>query len=175
MIRYWQFLCLFLPLFLFWCLCQNYFKSLAIEEKRGIVWGGMYQSEAEKIHFWNWDSICTIWCKTFWQHFTQYPIFFYDKILAIIRSIPPTFFLFWRCWQSYKHLWPLSRNGRVSEGECLLHKLKNAILKLNLRNLVHTFCQHFTKIYYKSFPIKYWLLSGLFLPPFLVLMPLPEL
>ena len=39
---------------------------------------------------------------------------------------------------------------------------------------MHTFCQHFTENHY-SFSIKYWLFSYLFLPPFLVLMPLLDI
>ena len=35
--------------------------------------------------------------------------------------------------------------GGVSEGELPLRSWKNAIFKLNLQNLVHIFCQHFTE------------------------------
>ena len=35
-IKYW-FICLFLPPFLVWCLCLNYYESLAIEEKKGVI------------------------------------------------------------------------------------------------------------------------------------------
>ena len=54
--------------------------------------------------------------------------------------------------------------------ECLggvpSQKLKNAIFKLNLGNLVRTFCQNLLKKH-SSFSIKYWLFLCLFLPPFL--------
>ena len=42
----------------------------------------------------------------------------------------------------------------VSEGGCVPWRAKNSILKLNSRDLVHTFWQHFTK---KIFKVNYWI------------------
>ena len=51
--------------------------------------------------------------------------------------------------------------------------LTKCIHETQFARLVHTYWQHFTKNIL-FFMIKYWLLSSLFLPPFPVLMPLPE-
>ena len=42
---------LFLLSFLLWCLCHNYYKYLAIEEKKRGVWGGSAPSEARASNF----------------------------------------------------------------------------------------------------------------------------
>ena len=97
--------------------------------------------------------------------------------MAIFISIPPTFLVLMPLlgiiifWPLKK--WVCLRRNFPSEAE------KNAFFKLNLQNLVHVFCQHFTEIHY-SFPMTYWLSLCLFLPPFhfsfmilAIIMPIP--
>ena len=70
-------------------------------------------------------------------------------------SIPPTLLVL----MPLLEIKPLTMEKMgVSEGETPPQKLrKNANFDLNLQNLVHIFCQHFTEMHY-SFPMKYWLL-----------------
>ena len=58
-------------------------------------------------------------------------------------SIPPTFLVLMPL-LGIINFWPLEKL-RVFEGELPLRSWKNAIFKLNLQNLVHIFCQHFTE------------------------------
>ena len=82
---------LFIPPFLFWCLCQDYNKSLAIEEKKGVS-GGVpipLDSEAEKNEIFKPQFAQLI--HTFYQHFTENLPFISNRILAIFMSIHLTF------------------------------------------------------------------------------------
>ena len=110
---------------LFWRLCQNYYKSLAIEEKKE----GVSALRSYKNGFLKLKS-CNL-VHTFSQRFTKNPLFFYDEILVIIRSIPPIF----SCSDTSART---IRFGHWREKEGPLRK-KKSILKLNLRNLVHIF------------------------------------
>ena len=79
-------------------------------------------------------------------------------------SIPPTFLVFVAFVRHYKFL-AIEKMG-MSEGEIPLKSWKNAIFKLNLQNLVHIFCLHFTEnpLFFSQWNIGYYLC--LFLPPF---------
>ena len=78
------------------------------------------------------------------------------------------------CWKSIIHF-------QLNKGERPLRSWKNAIFKLNFRNFVHSFCQHFTEnplffsneilaiimsipptFFHFSLMIKYWPFSYLF-------------
>ena len=50
----------------------------------------MRDEEVKNLKF-DFSWITLVLRPTFGQHFTKNQFFFYDKILAIIRSIPPTF------------------------------------------------------------------------------------
>ena len=79
---------------------------------------------------------------TFCQHFTESHYLFSIKYwLFSCLFLPP--FLFWCLVRHYKFL--AIEKMRVSEGKLPLRSWKNAIFKLNLQNLVHIFCQHFTE------------------------------
>ena len=90
MIKYWLLSYLFFLPFLFWCLCQNYYKYLTIEVKKGVSEGEVHPAIPPffKLNLFKW---CI---PGFCQHFTENPLFISNKILAIIMSIPPTFPLF---------------------------------------------------------------------------------
>ena len=87
----------------------------------------------------------------------------------IFMSIPPTCFdAFVR---RYKFL-AIEKMG-VSEGELPFRSWKNAIFKLNLQNLVHIFCQHFTEnpLFFSNEILAIFMSIPLTFP---VLMPLPN-
>ena len=92
------------------------------------------------------------------------PFFIFNKILTIFVSIPPTFLVLMPL-LGIINFWPLKKM-RVSEGELPLRSWKkmqfwNSICKI----WCISFANILLKIHY-SFPMKYWLLLCLFLPPF---------
>ena len=117
-------------LFLFWYPCQNY-KIWPLKRKMG-VWGEIAPLKAKKVQFSN--SICAIWCTLSANNLLKIQYSFPIKIFAIIMSIPPTFPLFFydkilaisrlflrlSCSDTFVrtiiNLWPLKREkNRVSE------------------------------------------------------------
>ena len=105
--------------------------------------------------------------------------------MAIFMSIPPTLFLVLMPLLELKPLtiekMGVSWENSPSEAE------KNVNFKLNLQNLVHIFCQHFTEnpLFFSNEILAFIVHVCLFLPPFHfyfmiksmfpVLMPLPEI
>ena len=73
MIKYWRNHVYSSRLSCFWYLCQNYFKSLAIEESKNRVF-----EEAEKLQFFKLNLRKSV--HTFCQHFTENPLFIANKI-----------------------------------------------------------------------------------------------
>ena len=72
------------PTFLFWYLCQSYYKSLANEKGKNGV-----SEEAEKNY--NFQTQFSEFGAYLCQHFTENPLFISNKILSIFMSIPTTF------------------------------------------------------------------------------------
>ena len=118
---------------------------------------------------------------TFWKHFIKnsFRINYWLPYHVSSFSHLSCFDVFAR---TFINLWPLKRGylrgsslSEASEGEVPPSEAeKNEIFKFNLRNLVHTFCQHFTEK--PIFIFNKLLAIFMSIPPtFLALIPLLEL
>ena len=159
--------------------CKGSDQSGAPAPRSALAWTGrclrvdLAPWRTEKLHFWN--SIRAIWYILFGN-------------ILLKKSFKVNYWMNYHVWRSSHfscfdafvrtliNLWKFKK--RVSEGEFPLRSWKTCnfqtqlgaylfwtFFKLNLKNLVHIFCQHFTENPL-FFPIKYWLLLCLFLPPF---------
>ena len=168
-----------------WPLKKGYLRGSFLSEASE---GEVPPSEAEKIAIFKLNLRNLV--HTFCQHFTEKPIFIFDKILGIIMSIPPTFLVL----MPLLELKPLTiEQMGVSEGELPFRSWEKCKFQTQFAKfgayLLPTF-------YWKSIILSQWnigyytmsipptfpfffhdkILAFMSFPPtFPVLMPLPEL